>query len=78
MALLIAGVILFIRHKQAGKAGSEVLSEKQRSILEDFEAQVLALLSQHGGQLSQVQIAASLGLPSDRIAENCMKWSAMG
>jgi len=76
VALAIAGVLLFIRSRQAGKAGSAVLSEKQRSILDNFEAQVLALLSPRGGQLSQVQIAASFGLPAGS-PRNCMKWSTM-
>ena len=78
VALVIVLAILFIRRRQTVKARSEVLTERQRGILENFEAQVLALLSQHGGRLSQVQIATSLGLPSDKVAEKLLEMECDG
>ena len=67
--LLIAAAVLFILRRRTGESGSEALSERQRQTLEDFETQVLALLSQRGGTMSQTQIVSTLGLPAHLVAE---------
>jgi len=67
LVLLTVAVVLVLRHRRSKKARFEELSETQRRTLEEFEAQVLALLAQHGGELSQVRIAAALGFPMGTI-----------
>ena len=78
LVLLVIAVILIVRHRRAKLAQLEELNETQRHTLEEFETQVLALLSQHGGQLSQVRIAAALGLPSELVADRLLEMEAQG
>jgi DNA-binding MarR family transcriptional regulator len=67
-----------LRYRRAEKARLEGVSEIQRRTLEEFESHVLALLAQHGGQLSQVWIEAALGLPAERVAELLLAMEAKG
>jgi len=78
VGLLIIGGILLSRRRRREKSQLGELSDKQRSTLGDFEAQVLAMLFQHGGQLNQVQIAGALDLPSDQVAEKLLKMEHEG
>jgi len=78
LVLLVIAVILIVRHRRAKQAQLEELNETQRRTLEEFETQVLALLSQHGGQLGQVRIAAALGLPSELVADRLLEMEAQG
>jgi hypothetical protein len=48
-------VALVLRRRRVEASQLKGLSEAQRYTLEEFESQVLALLSQYGGQLSQQQ-----------------------
>jgi len=78
LVLLVVAVILIVRHRRAKQAQLEELNETQRHTLEEFETQVLVLLSQHGGQLSQFRIAAVLGLSSELVADRLLEMEAQG
>jgi uncharacterized membrane protein len=76
--LLFVAVALVLRRRRVQASQRKGLSEAQRYTLEEFEGQVLAMLFQHGGQLSQLQIASSLGLPAERVAERLHKMETEG
>jgi hypothetical protein len=78
LVLLAVGVALILRSRRAKITQLEGLSDAQRHTLEDFEAQVLALLFQHGSQLDQVEMAAALVLPAERVAEKLLAMKAEG
>jgi uncharacterized membrane protein len=76
VTLLFVAVALVLRRRRVQASQLKGLSEAQRYTLEEFEGQVLAMLSQHGGHLSQPQIASALGLPAERVAERLHKMEA--
>ena len=76
--VFFAVLALVLRRRRELKARLTGLNEAQRQTLEEFESQVLALLSQHGGQLSQQQIASVLGLPAELVAEELQEMEAEG
>ncbi len=73
VTLLFVVVALVLRRRRVRASQLKGLSKAQRYTLEEFEGQVLAMLFQHGGQMSQLQIASALGLPAERVAERLHK-----
>ncbi|MBN2325340.1 MAG: hypothetical protein JXQ30_16540 [Spirochaetes bacterium] len=78
LVLLTVILTLILRSRRTKKAQIKGLNSTQRRILEDFEAQVLALLFQHGGQLNQLGIVVALGLPAELVAEKLLSMEAEG
>lgn len=54
------------------------LSESQQATLENLEAQILSLLAQHGGGMTQIQIRNCLDLPGDVVAEKLLEMEREG
>jgi DNA-binding MarR family transcriptional regulator len=79
-------VIRSLRNMRAEKTQRQELNEQQLQTLEEFEAQVMALLTQNGKPMQQTEIGKRLGLPVDLLAarlkgmEECgeisRRWSA--
>ena len=69
--LLIALCVFFIKIKTGRKEVSG-LTQEQTATLDNFEAQVTALLNQHGGSLTQMEIRNFLGLPAEIVAERLL------
>ncbi len=76
--LAIVAVIVIARRKKSEGGGARSLSQSQRGTLEEFDAQVSSLLSQHGGELTQTEIANALGLPFNIVASRLLEMERTG
>jgi uncharacterized membrane protein len=75
LAALSIILILICRRTKQKIAG---LSESQQAALENFEAQILSLLVQHGGGMTQIEIRNCLDLPGDMVAEKLLEMERQG
>ncbi|MCL6591848.1 MAG: hypothetical protein K6U80_18100 [Firmicutes bacterium] len=70
LAALSIILILIYRRTKPKIAG---LSESRQAVLDNFEAQILSLLVQHGGGMTQIEIRNCLDLPGDMVAEKLLE-----
>lgn len=77
-AVVGAVVVWLILRKRPARSEEKKLTLAQRQTLDDFEAQVLALLTQRGGEADQTVIGAALGLPVHIIAERLLEMESSG
>jgi uncharacterized membrane protein len=66
LALIAAGIFALVRRRRIEELAG--LTNAQELILEEFDAQVRALLTQHGGRMTQTEIQRALDLPADIVA----------
>jgi len=78
--VIVAAVALvwWILRGRRARSQAAGLSDAQRETLEDFEAQVTALIAQRGGEGDQTMIVAALGLPAQLVAEKLLELERSG
>jgi len=75
--ILVGVILLFIfgvrfYKAKTGRKETSGLTDEQKATLDNFEAQVNALLHQHGGSLPQTEIRNFLDLPPEIVAEKLL------
>jgi uncharacterized membrane protein len=70
IAAIAVGVYFITIRKKAKEASGLSLSQKE--VLENFDPQVLSLLTQNGGCLTQLEIRNHLGLPVELVAQRLL------
>ena len=78
-AAAVGAVVIWLILRRRPAGGEEKkLTLAQRDTLNDFEAQVLALLTQRGGEADQTVVVAALGLPVNIVAERLLEMESSG
>jgi uncharacterized membrane protein len=79
LLLLAIGAVVAILWALTRREQTEGLSRsRQREVEENLEGQVMAMLHQAGGAMTQTEIRANLDLPVDRVASRLRELEEKG
>ncbi|HEX3047088.1 MAG TPA: hypothetical protein VHY08_20210 [Bacillota bacterium] len=73
---IILVVVLVSQHRN--RINLTELTDTQRATMENIEAQVMALLAQYGGAMTQIEIRNHLNLPNDLVAKQLLEMEQAG
>lgn len=76
LAIIAIAVIFFLVDRAKRKVTG--LSENQEETLEDIEIHIMAMLSQHGGNMNQVEISNNLSLPVEIVSNKLLEMEKKG